>query len=109
MKRKGDQKTDFGKRVELQEVEIEFADPEKFAPLDKYAEKLLVVMREFGYPMTFKQLVKHSQLSEQTLYQSTVLLKLHDLIEDNIGPKDQWYFQLTEKGKRSPKMNEKDE
>lgn len=101
MNRKRDKKTDLGKRIKFQNFEIEFVDPEEFAPLDEVAEKLLAVMRELAYPMTFKQLAKHSQLSEKTVYQSTVLLKLHDLIEDTTGPKGRWYFQLTEKGKLS--------
>lgn len=99
MKREADNKRNLRQRIGFPDFEIEFADPEEFAPLDENAEKLLSLMRELAYPITLKQLVKYSQLPENILYQSTILLKFHDLIKTINDSKGREYFQLTERGK----------
>lgn len=66
---------------------------------DENAEKLLSVMRELAYPMTLGQLVKYSQLPENIMYESTILLKSHDLIKTINDPGGRAYFQLTERGR----------
>ncbi len=101
MKRNGENKRNVKQRIEFPNFGIEFANPEEFAPLDENAEKLLAVMRELAYPMTLRQLVKYSQLPDNIVYESTILLKLHDLIKTINDPGGREYFQLTERG-RSP-------
>ena len=83
----------------FKKIVVEFCDPEEFAPLDEDEKKLLSSMREVRCPLDLKYLRKLSRLPERAVYQATILLRLHGLVEIITGAGKRECFRLVKKKK----------